>query len=137
MYTSCGIVLQSGQHRKTYAKVTPGVSLQVGLLEGVATALGMIQHPHRPVQLYTSMSYLYHALTKGYLEEWAQQQWLTKQNKPVKNQKEWRDLRHELKRFDDVRCRLISGKSQAFNARYSKYLAKQALYTQVPFEGEL
>lgn len=65
------------------------------VIEGLAALTAI-----RPVTVHTDSEYVMHGITKGWVEQWRRNGWLTREREPVKNQELWQLLANACEVYD-------------------------------------
>ena len=78
----------------------------------------------KQVTVYCDSAYVVNAITKGWLQNWHNNGWVTKEGKPIKNRELWEELQHLL-RMRNLKIKFVKVKGHSGN-KYNEMVDKAA-----------
>ena len=120
-----GYVLIFREHRREVSDYAPDTTNNRMELTAAIEGLSALKEPCE-VDLYTDSSYMAHAFTKGWIDNWQRRGWLKADKNPVENQDLWKRL-IELAGKHQIRWNLVKGHADNEENNLCDKLATEAI----------
>ena len=120
-----GYVLIFREHRREVSGYAPDTTNNRMELTAAIEGLSALKEPCE-VDLYTDSSYMAHAFTKGWIDNWQRRGWLKADKNPVENQDLWKRL-IELAGKHQIRWNLVKGHADNEENNLCDKLATEAI----------